>query len=92
MELTLLNLGLIILLAAIFFVALYLVIRLAIDHSQLAADMQQVRALLAYGLSEDEEYEEEPLIPDEVLCPMCKKEVSPRAKKCPGCGLKFDKI
>ena len=79
--------------------ALYLVVRAAINGSDLAKDARAIRTILEYRLpinyaddeDNDSEGNDESEAPktetDDSICPSCGAEVSILDKDCPQCGL-----
>ncbi|MFZ5989969.1 MAG: zinc ribbon domain-containing protein [Bacillota bacterium] len=87
--------GLIIWLAftAIGIFILFLIIRNAIDDSQMAQDIRSIRVMLSKRLGEDfKEYEcgNEEAVKSKNKCPNCNAVLTLGIKECPGCGLPLD--
>ena len=68
---------------------LYLVIKAAINGSDLAADARRIRNLLEEQYIKPGKDEEEQVVPEEeiTVCPACGGALSRQDKECPGCGL-----
>lgn len=75
---------------------MYAIIKSAIDGSQTAEDIREIRKMLSkqYSTIEEdeiktpEENNETECTHDDV-CPACRSKISPTDRKCPSCGLTF---
>ncbi len=75
---------------------MYAVIKSAIDGSQTAEDIREIRKMLSkqYSPIEEEkiktpEENNETECTHDDVCPACHSNISPTDKKCPSCGLTF---
>jgi hypothetical protein len=78
---------------AISLYVLYLVIRSAIDSSETAQNLREIKRILSLQSNDSKEMEKENQVGCEMLdvsfdkCPACYSKVSQKDKECPSCGL-----